>query len=158
MDQFSVVKKGYSPEEVDKYISTLEQVITSYKDKDNAIKNAIISAQLAADNIVKNAKLQANEYKSQIATELEKVRKEINIQRDRIQSFQYQYNELVRKHLVEFDQSEMQRLNNTLDDVDKLVVHLMEADIVLPEERAAMEAAAAAAVVETQVEQVSEES
>jgi len=158
LDQFSVVKKGYSPEEVDKYISTLEQVITSYKDKDNAIKNAIISAQLAADNIVKNAKLQANEYKSQIATELEKVRKEINIQRDRIQSFQYQYNELVRKHLVEFDQSEMQRLNNTLDDVDKLVVHLMEADIVLPEERAAMEAAAAAAVVETQVEQVSEES
>ena len=135
MDQFTIVKRGYNPEEVDGYIETLEQVITSYKDKDNAIKNAIISAQLAADNIVKNAKLQANEYKSQIAVELEKVRREINIQHDRIQAFQNLYNDLVQKHLKEFDANEISRLTSTLDDVDKLVLHLMDADIVLPEDR-----------------------
>ena len=60
LEQFTYVKRGYDPEEVEKYITTLEQVIKSYKDKDNAIKNAIISAQVAADNVVKNARLQAD--------------------------------------------------------------------------------------------------
>lgn len=128
--QFTYVKRGYDPEEVDGYITTLESVIKSYKDKDNAIKNAIISAQVAADNMIKNAKLQADEYKVQIVTELEKVRGEVERQRMRIQAFQDVYGGLVRKYLTELQESDIGELYNRLDDVDRLIVQLIEADIV----------------------------
>jgi len=126
LEQFTYVKRGYDPEEVDRYISTLEQVIKSYKDKDNAIKNAIISAQVAADNMIKNAKAQAEEYKVQINQELEKARDEVARQRMRIQAFQDVYSGLVRKYLVEIHENDMTDLFGRLDDVDRMITHLME--------------------------------
>ena len=125
MEQFTVVKRGYDPDEVDKYIATLEQVIKSYKDKDNAIKNAIISAQMAADNMIKNAKLQADEYKVQIDKELMKVREEVGRQRMRLQAFQDVYTGLVRKYLREFTDSDMGDLLSRLDDVERTLDVLM---------------------------------
>jgi hypothetical protein len=130
MEQFTYVKRGYDPEEVDRYISTLEQVIKSYKEKDNAIKNAIISAQIAADNMVKNAKAQADEYKGQIAKELDKVSIEVDRQRMKMKAFQDVYTGLVRKYLTEIDEKEVTDLFERLDDVDKLIVRLKEVDIV----------------------------
>ena len=130
MEQFTHVKRGYDPEEVDKYIATLEQVIKSYKDKDNAIKNAIISAQVAADNMIKNAKTQAEDYKTQISKELDKVRVEVDRQRMRIQAFQDVYNGLIRKYLTEVDGDGISELYSRLDDVDRLITHLMDADII----------------------------
>ena len=130
MEQFTYVKRGYDPEEVDRYISTLEQVIKSYKEKDNAIKNAIISAQVAADNMIKNAKAQADEYKLQIVRELDKVSEEVERHRIRMQAFQDVYTSLVRKYLTEVDTNEMSDLFKRLDDVDRLVKRLKESDMV----------------------------
>jgi len=64
MESFSIVKRGYDPHEVDSYIERLEQIIKSYKDKDNSINNAIVSAQVAADNILKNAHLEITEIRA----------------------------------------------------------------------------------------------
>ena len=122
---FTEVKRGYDPEEVDHYLASLEGVIKSYKEKDNSIKNAIISAQLAADNIIRNAKIQADEYKIEIAHELEKMRTEIERQRLKIQEFHEAYNELVRKYLVKPDEKEISRLNNYLNEIDKIIDLLM---------------------------------
>ena len=138
MEQFTYVKRGYDPEEVDRYMSTLEQVIKSYKEKDNTIKNAIISAQAAADNIIKNAKNQADEYKIQIAKELDKVTAEVERQRIRIQAFQDVYSGLIRKYLTTIDENEMSDIFTRLDDVDKLIARLKETDIV-PQSIAALE-------------------
>ena len=135
MEQFTYVKRGYDPEEVDKYISTLEQVIKSYKDKDNAIKNAIISAQVAADNMIKNAKAQADEYKAQIGRELEKAREEVGRQRMRVQAFQDVYSGLVRKYLLEIEGTDMGNLYARLDDIERMLSHFMDEDLV-PEEEA----------------------
>ena len=137
MEQFTFVKRGYDPSEVDKYISTLEQVVKSYKDKDNAIKNAIISAQVAADNMIQNAKMQADEYKVQIVNELEKVRQEVERQRTRVQAFQDVYTGLIRKYLTQLDNGDINELNKRLDDVDNLITMLIDADIVaMPDEEA----------------------
>lgn len=132
MESFTYVKRGYDPEEVDRYIATLEQVIKSYKEKDNTIKNAIISAQAAADNIIQNAKNQANEYKTQIAKELDKIPAEIERQRIRIQAFQDVYSGLVRKYLTTLEESEMNDIFTRLDDIDKLITRLKETDIIPP--------------------------
>ena len=133
LEQFTIVRRGYDPEEVDKYISTLEQVIKSYKDKDNAIKNAIISAQVAADNMVKNAKMQADEYKAQIVRELGKVSVEVERQRVQLQAFQDIYTSLVRKYLVEPKENDMRELFARLDDVDKIINILRGDDSLLGE-------------------------
>ena len=133
MEQFTLVRKGYDPEEVDKYISTLELVIKSYKDKDNAIKNAIISAQVAADNMVKNAKMQADEYKSQIVRELGKVSTEVERQRIKLQAFSDIYTSLVRKYLTEPKENDLRDLFDRLDDVDKIINILKGDDSLLGE-------------------------
>jgi len=138
VEQFTLVKRGYDPTEVDKYIDTLEQVIKSYKDKDNAIKNAIISAQMAADNMVKNAKLQADDYKAQIVKELGKVREDIDRQRMRMQAFQDVYNGLIRKYLKELDGDDISQLFTRLDDIDSLVTDLMQKDLIEKDDMTSM--------------------
>ncbi|MDR0272569.1 MAG: hypothetical protein LBI27_04545 [Clostridiales bacterium] len=130
MEHFTYVKRGYDPEEVDRYISTLEQVIKSYKEKDNAIKNAIISAQVAADNMVKNAKAQADEYKGRIAKELDKITEEVDRQRMKIKAFQDVYKNLVKKYLSELEDNDISDLMKRLDDVDTFIARLKEVDIV----------------------------
>ena len=129
MEMFSYVKRGYNPEEVNAYINTLEQVIKSYKDKDNAIKNAIISAQVAADNIIKNAQAQAGEYKTILRKQLQTVRQSIEKQRAEVSLFQDTYNVMLRKYLKniesgDFDGLEQQltNLQNSIDGLDKDVV------------------------------------
>lgn len=129
MDQFSYVKRGYNPEEVNKYISTLEQVIKSYKEKDNAIKNAIISAQVAADNVVRNAHMQAHEYKKKISQQLIQVSAAIDAERMRLQAFHDVYSGLMRKYLFEIETADMFEMSRRLDDMEKLVNDLLEMEV-----------------------------
>ncbi|MCL2190179.1 MAG: DivIVA domain-containing protein [Defluviitaleaceae bacterium] len=129
MEQFSYVKRGYSPEEVNKYIATLEQVIKSYKEKDNAIKNAIISAQVAADNVVRNAHMQAHEYKKKISQQLIQVSAAIDAERMRLQAFHDVYTGLMRKYLFEVETADMFEMSRRLDDMEKLIADLLEMDV-----------------------------
>jgi hypothetical protein len=129
LDQFSFVKRGYSPEEVNKYIATLEQVIKSYKEKDNAIKNAIISAQVAADNVVRNAHMQAHEYKKKITQQLLQVSSAIDAERMKLQAFHDVYMGLMRKYLFEVETADMFEMSRRLDDMEKLVNDLLAMEV-----------------------------
>jgi len=124
LDQFTYVKRGYDPEEVDKYITTLEQVIKSYKDKDNAIKNAIISAQVAADNIARNAQMQADSYKIQISEQLVEMRETLDRQRMSLQAFQESYAKMVRRCIQELEQSNMADLFTRLEEMETAIADL----------------------------------
>ena len=91
MEQFTYAKRGYDPEEVDRYISTLEQVIKSYKEKDTAIKNALVNAQIAADNIIKNAEIEAHEMKAKTLSDLKLISDSIVRQKEYVKVFQNEY-------------------------------------------------------------------
>lgn len=132
MESFSIVKRGYNPQEVDEYIETLEQVIKSYKDKDNAIKNAIISAQVAADNILRNTHLEAAEYKRRTLAQLRDIYDSVEVQRSRMQSFWDDYNDLLRKYLQPFDESDAAPI---FDRIDKLERYLRELSSSVEEEQ-----------------------
>jgi cell division septum initiation protein DivIVA len=129
MEQFSIVKRGYDTEEVDKYIAALEQVVKSYKEKDNAIKNAIISAQVAADNILKNARCAADEYKGLLAKELVKVQEELDRQRAKVRAFCEMYQHLIAKHLTAFDTNEVQALFDSIDGIENMVNSFIQTDL-----------------------------
>ena len=131
MERYPLVKRGYDPEAVDNDIQVLENVIKSYKDKDNAIKNAIISAQMAADNMIKNAKMQADEYKEQIVRELDNARREVARERAKVQEFNDMYANLVLKHLTPIEKEEMSELHSRLDEIDRLIDHLIKTDTAL---------------------------
>ena len=118
MERFPIVKKGYSPQAVDEYIDTLEQVIRSYKDKDNAIKNAIISAQVAAENILKNTHMEAAAYKTKALSKLKQIHDSIGVQRTRLQAFQEDYDVVLRKYLNNFEESDMARIRSGIDELE----------------------------------------
>ena len=136
MESFSIVKRGYNPQEVDEYIETLEQVIKSYKDKDNAIKNAIISAQVAADNILKNTHLEAAEYKTRTLAQLRHIYESVETQRNRLQAFQDDYNDMLRKYLQAFDDSDIAFVNSRIDELEK---YLRELNSSVDEERESLQ-------------------
>ena len=124
MDSFSIIKRGYNPQEVDEYIETLEQVIKSYKDKDNAIKNAIISAQVAAENILKNTHMEAAEYKSRTLAQLKHIYDSIEKQRSNVQAFCDDYNDVLRKHLRPFEESDISMIYERISELEKYLREL----------------------------------
>ena len=132
MESFSMVKRGYNPQEVDEYIDTLEKVIKSYKDKDNAIKNAILSAQVAADNILKNTHLEVAEYKTRTLAQLRHIYESVETQRSRLQAFQDDYNDMLRKYLKGFDETDVAFINGRIDELEK---YLRELNASVEEER-----------------------
>jgi len=134
LERYPLVKRGYDPAAVDSDIETLENVIKSYKEKDNAIKNAIISAQIAADNMIKNAKMQADEYKEQIVGELENVRREVARERSKVQEFQDSYTELVQKYLTKINEGEVSGIHLRLNEIDTLIDNLMRTNTALNRE------------------------
>ena len=120
-DRFNYVKKGYDPEQVDTYIETLEQVVKSYKDKDSAIKNAIISAQMAADNIVKNAHLQVAESRTQALSQIQSIIASIGEQRNKVKEFQEEYINMIQKYLIDFSDVDMNRIYNKITELEQLI-------------------------------------
>ena len=126
MESFNIVKRGYNPQEVDEYIETLEQVIKSYKDKDNAIKNAIISAQVAADNILKNTHLEVAEYKARSLELLQHILDSIETQKNHLQAFQDDYSNMLQKYLKPFEESDAAVVYEHIDELENYLKELTE--------------------------------
>ena len=110
-DKFGYIKNGYNPAEVDSYVDSLESVVKSYKEKDTAIKNAIISAQVAADNIIKNAEIEANDIKKKAVADLRALSASIAVQKELIKNFQRDYGFMVSKYLKDKNPYAEQDLN-----------------------------------------------
>lgn len=125
MADFSIVRKGYDQDEVDEYIEKLECIITSYKEKDIAIKNAIISAQVAADNIVENAELAAAAKKRKTEEMLTRLQKDVDKYEGILTSFEYDYNRMLKKYVKEVNDVEFKESFEKLKEL-KASVGLIE--------------------------------
>ncbi len=144
--EFNFVKRGYNPIEVDEYIQELEHIIKSYKDKDNAIKNALINAEIASDNIIKNAKLnaaqikynaeeEANKLKSTTQREhnkilasantaLDNIVSSINEQKSVLSSFQAEYEVIINKYLKNIQTEEYKRAFDKITSLEAYILNL----------------------------------
>lgn len=123
-EKFNYVKRGYDPDEVNTYIDTLEKVLTSYKEKDNAIKNALINAQIAAENIVKNAELEADKIVAKALQLIDTINGSLQEQKQYVQAFQDEYNLLIGKYLHNINDADIQKINARINELEDYVTRI----------------------------------
>lgn len=116
---FNTVRNGYNPEEVDKHIQNLESVLDNYREKDGAISNAIVNAQIAADNIIKNSELAAREMRKNAIDQLDIIADSIEKQRQTILEFKSEYNLFVEKYVRKINEEEFDQILKKVEDLDK---------------------------------------
>jgi len=125
-NKFNIVKRGYDPAEVDGYIEALENVIKSYKEKDAAIKNALVNAQLAADNIIKNAELEVVNSKQKAVAQLEKITYSITKQRTLMDNLQRDYLKLAESYIKGIEEREFRQVYDEIDKLERYLDSLKE--------------------------------
>ena len=108
--RFNISKRGYEITEVDAYISKLERTITEYKDKDAAIKNAIINSQIAADNIIEKANIEAEKIRISALRQMSDIQNSIGTQKRLVGEFAEDYMAFVKRYINEFNEVNTQKI------------------------------------------------
>ena len=99
-DRFVLVKRGYDTEAVERYITSLEAQIDSYREKDKVITSAIVSAQQAADAIIVNAKNQGRIIRENTVKQLTDIALSVGTQKQLLEDFVNEYNRILAKYLT----------------------------------------------------------
>jgi len=99
MQRFNTMRNGYNIDEVNSYIESLERALAEYREKDQAITNTMINAQIAADNIVKNAHLAAKGIRQETVNHLDSISESLDAQKRTIECFERDYKTLVERYL-----------------------------------------------------------
>lgn len=129
---FSIVKRGYEPAEVDAHINNLEKQLNEYKEKASAISNAIVNAQIAADNIIKDAQAKTEKMlisaednavtlKQKTFSQLSGLKTNVGTQRKKWESFLIDYDNLIKKHLKALDSNDSEDIFKKLDEMENLI-------------------------------------
>ncbi len=142
---FSLVRRGYSPEEVDVYTNQLQglinqrnQELASYREKENAINSSVVEAKLLAKRIVDEANEEAEKILAAANEEAEKTLSEardavstfrqdsdaemaliserVTAMRHKLDTFQMEYNQIVQQYLVSMRSNDLASLLDDLDD------------------------------------------
>lgn len=129
-NRFNVEKKGgYDIDEVDEYIEKLESVVKSYKDKDSAIKNAILSAQVAADSIIRNAKNRSYEMKENSVKKIQDIVASVAVQKKMLKDFQEEYNRQIAKYVHDVNEKDFAAIAKKIEALEIYLTKYSESDI-----------------------------
>ena len=113
-------------DEVDNYINALEKTISDYRDKDAAIANAIVNAQIAADNIIKNADIAAKSIRKEAVEHLDRITDSLDKQRRLLSDFQRDYDDLVEKYLLKMNPNEFKEVLARVEELDNYLEKLRD--------------------------------
>jgi len=124
MEQFSIVRKGYQPAEVDRAIEALEQKVAQqeqqleeYRTREDMLDQMEVQARLKAEAIIANANAMADERTRQAMQELESIRQDALGLRELIETFQREYNQLLRQYMLRIRTDEFPGLMNRLGEL-----------------------------------------
>ena len=117
MTEFTKVRKGYRPEEVEQELSRLKQKIAEqeeelavYNKREEELHRNEIEAQMKADLIIEEAQRKADEIQKNAREELKEIRQEALRMRDLMEAFQNEYNQLLRQYLLKIRTDEFSAL------------------------------------------------
>ena len=121
MTEFTRVRKGYQPEEVEQELSRLRQKIAEqekelaiYSKREEELHRNEIEAQMKADLIIEEAQRKADEIQKKAREELKEIRQEALRMRDLMEAFQNEYNQLLRQYLLKIRTDEFSALMDRL--------------------------------------------
>ena len=121
MTEFTRVRKGYRPEEVEQELFRLRQKITEqeeelsiYRGREEELHRREIEAQMKADLIIEEAQRKADEIQKKTKEELKEIRQEALRMRDLMEAFQNEYNQLLRQSLLKIRTDEFSALMDRL--------------------------------------------
>lgn len=121
MTEFTRVRKGYRPEEVEQELFRLRQKITEqeeelsiYRGREEELYRREIEAQMKADLIIEEAQRKADEIQKKTKEELKEIRQEALRMRDLMEAFQNEYNQLLRQYLLKIRTDEFSALMDRL--------------------------------------------
>ena len=121
MTEFTKVRKGYRPEEVEQELSRLKQKIAEqeeelavYNKREEELHRNEIEAQMKADLIIEEAQRKADERQKNAREELKEIRQEALRMRDLMEAFQNEYNQLLRQYLLKIRTDEFSALMDRL--------------------------------------------
>ncbi len=121
MTEFTKVRKGYRPEEVEQELSRLKQKIAEqeeelavYNKREEELHRNEIEAQMKADLIIEEAQRKADEIQKNAREELKEIRQEALRMRDLMEAFQNEYNQLLRQYLLKIRTDEFSALMDRL--------------------------------------------
>lgn len=116
-NNFTVVKKGYDPVEVESYISRLEEELTQFRSTQAAIANALIHSENAAQIIINEAQQHSEKLRKESEESLLELQKKIKHMRMKLDSFQSTYNQLMHKYIVSVNNEDFNELFDSLDKI-----------------------------------------
>ena len=121
MTEFTKVRKGYRPEQVEQELSRLKQKIAEqeeelavYNKREEEVHRNEIEAQMKADLIIEEAQRKADEIQKNAREELKEIRQEALRMRDLMEAFQNEYNQLLRQYLLKIRTDEFSALMDRL--------------------------------------------
>ena len=121
MTEFTKVRKGYRPEDVEQELSRLKQKIAEqeeelavYNKREEELHRNEIEAQMKADLIIEEAQRKADEIQKNAREELKEIRQEALRMRDLMEAFQNEYNQLLRQYLLKIRTDEFSALMDRL--------------------------------------------
>ncbi len=124
MQDFTIVRRGFEPREVDTYIVSLEsqiekrdKKIEEYRSREDAISRAVVEAQMMADSIIEKAKEEASRLKEEATARLESLRAEALQLRNSLTEFQESYNRILRRYLYSSHCDDLRKLYDRLDEL-----------------------------------------
>ena len=117
--EFSIVKKGYSPAEVDRHIEKLGLEINEFKADQVAIAKAIIHSENLSHRIIDDANRDAEEIKLRAQSQLLELQKKIKHMRMKLDAFQSNYNQLMHKYIITMNNDDFNDLFSSLDNISE---------------------------------------
>jgi len=150
-EQFSIVKKGYDPAQVDWHLSTLNKELEEYRSKDAAISAAFLSAQIAADEIrqraeraaemiMQNARGLSSRLNEKSADQVATIILSVRAHREQLKDFKNDYNALVGKYLTKIEDSDIAAAEMKAIELEGYLQKFLDTEFV-PESRAMTESA-----------------
>lgn len=118
---FSIIKKGYSPQEVDDYLIQLEETIDNYKLEEQYISQALVESHITAKKIIEEAEIKAFEIEKDALIQLEHLKHELENTKKKLESFKNDYDIFLERFKDSFTSNELQNVVDTINRLDEIV-------------------------------------
>lgn len=114
---FTIVKKGYLPAEVDRHIEKLQEELDNFRSDQVAIAKAIIHSENIAQGIIDDANRESDQVKLKAESQLLELQKKIKHMRMKLDAFQSNYNQLMHKYIITMNNDDFSDLFTSLDQI-----------------------------------------